>query len=179
MRKLRCRANRARAAFARHLFRVHQSLEFNVFGLGRGLETLDEIGKGKSHPGHDHRPCLHTAHPVDALLQWVRFQEVIQGKRTWGLALTADDHRPRPSLNFCAFSDGRFVGAELVVIVISRNILEGVWGIGNAVLRIMGVRERSAGRSLSLRGAREAAQARSGGKSQAAASRVRLERYFS
>ena len=121
------RYGHSRCCAARHLRSVGQRDELHVLGVRRRLESLQEIAELETDPRDHHRPRLDAAVPIDALLERVRLQDVLERKRARLLAaspLTCTDHGDVFSV--CASGRIALAGAELVVLVVSRDVLEGV-----------------------------------------------------
>src|SRR5882672_6706852 len=86
------------ASLAWHLLRVEQRRELHVPGARSGLEAAQQIAEWESDPGNDHRPGFDAAVAVDALLERVRADDVLDRKFSGLRRLTGDRYRPRPGV---------------------------------------------------------------------------------
>ena len=107
---------------ARHLLRVMQRFEGHVTCARGWLEALQDVGQGNADPGDHHRPRLDTAQSIDALLQRVRSEQVLErnGAGFGDLAFDRDRPGSRPQAMGVA---GRIllVGPELVEVVVAAS----------------------------------------------------------
>ena len=121
-----------------HLLQVHQRREFDELRARARLQPLDEVAERESDPGDDHRPGLDAAQPIDALLERMRLQEVLERVAALALAFAVDDHGPGPWAQAAGIA-GRVVlaRAELVEVVVTGDVGQGVGRLARRVARIV------------------------------------------
>ena len=117
-----------RPPLAGHFAGSHERFEADEPRPGRRLEALDQVAERKADPRHHHRPRFNAAQPVDAFLERVRAQNVLQ--RIVGLghpdvALNPDGPRRRLQLARVA-RRVLLVGAEFVEVVVAGDVLERI-----------------------------------------------------
>src|SRR5215471_21147072 len=77
---------------AGHHLRVSDRDELDECRLGRRLDFLDEIGEREPNPGNHHRPRFNAAMAIDALLECLAPEDVLEihHARSLAFALYAD-----------------------------------------------------------------------------------------
>ena len=90
-----------------------------VPGVGCRLAFLDQCGQRKADPWNDHRPPFDAAHPVDALFEAERLDEVLQVIGALPAGFPLDGDRPGTGLESGGIPRRLiFVGAELEEVVV-------------------------------------------------------------
>ena len=134
-------------AALRHLLRIPQRLEGDVFRARLGLGAGNHIRQREAPPRDHHRPRFHAAEAVHPVLHHRRFDEVLELVVAGLVAEAVHLDGPRPR-NKGVGPPGRIrlVEAELVEVVVSGDFFPGVG------LFVLGIR---AGR-IGVRGGRAA-----------------------
>ncbi len=126
-----------RDALAGHLFRVEERGEADEPGLAGGLEAGEQVRERETHPRHDQRPSLHAPEPIDALLERVRLQDVLEREGPLDLGFAVHRHVPGGGAEFAGI--GRrliLVRSELVEVVVGGDLRVLVRGLGHRPLRV-------------------------------------------
>ena len=111
----------------RHLLGIEIALEGDEFGLGRGLDELDEIAKGKTDPGNNDGPGFDAAMAIDAFLERGDFQDFVHGELAGLFDFALDGDRPRGGVEVLGvFRRIAFIGSEFVEIVVVSHVFEGI-----------------------------------------------------
>src|SRR2546428_2994412 len=106
------------------LLGVLEGRELDVLRLARGLGALEYHRQRVADPRDDHRPRLHAAQRVDALLERRGLEELVDVEALWLGHEPVDDDRPRPGTEGVAAPRGiALVGAELVEVVVGGRAL--------------------------------------------------------
>jgi hypothetical protein len=138
-----------RPPLAGHAHGIVQRLERNVLGLRGRLVVLHHVGKRNSDPRDHHRPGFDATHPVDALLEVERFDEVVEMERAGLLGMTVDRDAPGPWLEILRVLGRVILGrAEFPEIVVSGYVVEAGRRLVGAELALAHIREF---RKLALR----------------------------
>ena len=126
----------------RHLPGVIQRFEGDVLRLRRRLEPLDDFGKRDADPGNDHRPGLDTAHAVDALLEIEWLDKVVEVERAGLLYVPVNRDRPGACFEvLCVAKRIVLAGAELVIVVVGRDVLVTIGLLGRAERALAHIRQ--------------------------------------
>jgi hypothetical protein len=78
----------------RHLGRALQRLESDELGAALRLDAAEDRGERDADPRDHHRPPFDAAHAVDALLERMRLDEVLESVGRGLADETVDLHRP-------------------------------------------------------------------------------------
>jgi len=164
-------------ALPRHLLRRVESRELDVLRAGGWLEAREELAEGEADPRHHQRPRLDAAEAIDALLERLSLEEVLEVEPAAHLGLARDRHAPGSGAHHARIFAGRFlVGAELVEVVVGGDLVVSVGLLAHRIARVPLVGERRAG-GLAARGANAAARgARQRRGEQRAAAEIDLRR---
>ena len=107
--------------------------ELHVLGAALGLDELEQAAQRNAHPRDHHRPALHAAHPVDALLGRHQLQQLVDAEAARLVHQALDAQRPRRGLEpVDVFGGVALVGAELVEIVVGGHRAAAGGGFGGA-----------------------------------------------
>src|SRR5690606_38666346 len=103
-----------------------QRRKLDVLRLRRRLDVRDQVAQREAAPRNDHRPCFHAAQPVDAVLQRVRRNEILEVIDGGLRDVSFYGDGPGPRLKRVRVARRIFLaGAELVEVVIRGDRLPG------------------------------------------------------
>ncbi len=128
-----------------HLMLIEEGGELDIFGRGKGLAEVDELGERVAVPGDDHGPGLHAAVAIDAGLDGAVGEKVVDADGAGLLDHAGDVDGPGAGAEGSGVDLGLgFVGAELVEVVVAGGLGLGRLGVGDGVFAGNGL-ERGAG----------------------------------
>ena len=113
------------------------------FAFAVGSTALEQVAEREADPRNHHRPALDAAEPVDALLERVRLDEVVDVVTCRACRLRPRRDGPRArSCSDCGVSRRVvLVGAELVEVVVGRHLLVGRKCLALTPLAFLDVRQ--------------------------------------
>ena len=110
------------AADTGHLLRPVDGGELDELRLAGRLEAFEQVREREAVPRDHHRPALDAAHPVDALFERMRLEDVFERVCSRLRAQAFDGDAPGRRLERAALPDGvALVRSELVVVRVGRD----------------------------------------------------------
>src|SRR5437899_1125655 len=151
-------------ALTGHAARVVQRRELDVLRARCRLEARQQRAQGEADPRHNQGPGLDATEAIDALFERMRLENVLEGEFPLDLRLAIDSDAPALSLQKVRVALRVFLlRAELVEVVVARDLLELVRCLADGITGVARVVEAHATR-LGLRsrqqGARSAGERR-------------------
>src|SRR5205807_9774558 len=125
-----------------HAARVVQRRELDVLRARCGLEAREQRAQGEADPRHDQRPGLDATEAVGTLFERMGLENVLEREFPLDLRLAVDRDAPGLGLQKVRVAlRVLLLRAELVEVVVARDLFELVWRPADDIARMAGVVE--------------------------------------